>query len=114
MPPILLDAMLLTLAALYALWILYLAVMSLKRARKAGLLSRTAYALGLPVLALGLLLDLILNVTVMSIVLWDLPRETTITARLKRHHTDSGGWRLAVVKWLEPLLDPYDPDGDHI
>jgi hypothetical protein len=98
----------------YATWIFYLAVMSLSRAKKAGMLSRTAIVLGTPVLFVGYLLDLLLNVTVISLVLLELPQETTVTARLKRHHIESDGWRLAVVMWFEPLLDPYDPSGDHI
>lgn len=99
---------------LWLLWVFYLAVMNLKRARDAGTLSKTAYIMGLPVLAIGLLLDLVVNLLVMSIVLWEIPREATVTARLKRHHATSTGWRLAVVRWFEPLLDPYDPGGDHI
>jgi hypothetical protein len=98
----------------YATWILYLAVMNLDRAKRAGMLSKTARVMGTPVLIIGYLLDFLLNVTVMSLVLVELPRETTVTARLNRHHKESTGWRLAVVHWFEPLLDPYDPDGDHI
>jgi len=98
----------------YATWVFYLAVMNLAKAKKAGLLSRTALVLGTPVLIVGYLLDFLLNVTVMSLVLLELPQETTVTARLKRHHAESAGWRLAVVLWFEPLLDPYDPSGNHI
>jgi hypothetical protein len=98
----------------YATWVFYLAVMNLAKAKKAGLLSRTALRLGTPVLIVGYLLDFLLNVLVMTLVLLELPQETTVTARLKRHHVESAGWRLAVVLWFEPLLDPYDPDGDHI
>lgn len=98
---------------LYALWIFYLAVMSLKRARDAGLLTRTANAFGLPVLVIGLVLDFLANVLVLTVLLFELPRETTVTARLKRHNRGTG-WRRAVAAWAEPLLDPYDPSGDHI
>ena len=98
---------------LYALWVFYLAVMSLKRARDAGMLTRTAYAFGLPVLFMGLLLDFLANVLVMTVMLLELPRETTVTARLKRHN-QGAGWRKAIAAWAEPLLDPYDPSGDHI
>ena len=38
----------------------------------------------------------------------------TVTARLKRHNATNTGWRKAVAVWFEPLLDPYDPSGDHI
>lgn len=98
----------------YALWIFYLAVMNLSRAKKAGKLNSTAIILGTPVLVVGYLLDFLVNVFVMSVILFELPREMTVTARLKRHHLTSTGWRLAVVLWFEPILDPYDPDGDHV
>jgi hypothetical protein len=99
--------------ATYALWIFYLAVMNLKRAKDAGLLSKTAMALGYPVLIVGYLLDCFVNVFVMTFLLLELPRETTVTSRLKRHNKGTG-WRKAVAAWVEPLLDPYDPSGDHI
>lgn len=105
---------LLSLGAFYALWIFYLAVMNLSRAKKAGQLSTTALVLGTPVLIAGYLLDCLVNVFVMTLVLLELPRELTVTARLKRHHKESTGWRLAIVLWFEPILDPYDPSGDHI
>lgn len=98
----------------YATWILYLAVMNLDRAKRAGTLSPTAFKLGMPLLIVGYLLDFLLNATVLTFVLVELPRETTVTSRLKRHHKTSAGWRLAVVLWLEPLLDPFCASGDHI
>jgi len=98
----------------YVTCIFYLAVMNLSRAKKAGLLSKTALVMGTPVLIVGLVLDFLMNVTVMSLVLLEFPKETTVTRRLKRHHKESTGWRLAVVLWFEPLLDPYDPSGDHV
>lgn len=98
----------------YALWIFYLAVMNLKRAKKAGLLNKTALVLGTPVLIIGFLLDFLVNTTVMSLVFLEMPDELTVTARLKRHQKESTGWRLRVVLWLEPILDPYDPEGDHV
>lgn len=105
---------LLSLSAFYALWIFYLAVMNLSRTKKTGQLSTTALILGTPVLLVGYLLDFLVNVFVMTAVLLELPQELTVTARLKRHHKESTGWRLAVVLWFEPILDPYDPSGDHI
>lgn len=98
----------------YALWIFYLAVMNLKRAKKAGLLNKTALVLGTPVLIIGFLLDFLVNTTVMTLVFLEMPDELTVTERLKRHHKESTGWRLRVVLWLEPILDPYDPEGDHV
>ena len=99
---------------LYALWVFFLAVMSLKRAKDAGLLTTTAKCFGYPVLFAGLLLDFLANTLVLTVLLLELPREGTVTSRLKRHNATSTGWRKAVAAWAEPLLDPYDPSGDHI
>ena len=102
------------LAGFYVLWILYLAVMNLKRVRDAGKLSKLALALGTPVLFVGYILDAVLNIVVMTVILLELPQELTVSERLKRHNKDTGGWRKAVALWFEPLLDPFDPSGDHI
>jgi uncharacterized membrane protein YhaH (DUF805 family) len=96
----------------YVLWVVYLAVMNLKRVRDAGNLSRAALVLGVPVLIAGLLVDLFCNV-LLSVILLELPRETTVTARLKRHNQGTG-WRKTVAGWFEPILDPFDPSGNHI
>lgn len=100
--------------ALYALWVFYLAVMNLKRVRDAGQLHKTAAVLGYPVLFVGLALDIVLNWTVMTVLLLELPKESTISSRLKRHNEVGTGWRMHVVRFFEPLLDPFDPSGDHI
>jgi predicted transporter len=104
----------LSLASFYLLWVLFLAVMNLKRVKDAGLLHRKALILGTPVLILGLLVDALVNWCVMTLVLLELPQEVTVTARLKRHNKATGGWRKKVVGWFRPLLDPFDPSGGHI
>lgn len=122
---------LIALAAFYELWIYYLAVMSLKRAKDAGQLSKTGLILGTTVLITGRVLDLICNI-LLSVILLEWPRELTVTKRLKRHNNATiyeitpdtgirgrlsvylGRWRKAVAQWVEPLLDPFDPSGDHI
>lgn len=98
----------------YALWVLYLAVMNLSRVKKLGKLSRSAYVLGVPVLVVGLALDFLVNVLVMTVILLELPREATVTSRLKRHNQTGSGYRKRVAAWFEPILDPFDPSGDHV
>jgi hypothetical protein len=105
---------LIILGATYALYVFYAAVMNIKRVRDAGKLTWVGKVLGYPTLVIGLVLDLFVNLTLMTIVLLELPRELTVTSRLKRHHKESTGWRLAVVKFFKPVLDPLDPSGDHI
>jgi cyanate permease len=107
-------AVLVGLGSTYALWIFYLAVMNLKRAKDAGQLTTTAKVLGYPVLIVGYVLDCFVNFTVMTILLLEIPRETTVTARLKRHLNECDCWRKSIALWAAPLLDPYDPSGKHL
>ena len=105
---------LISVLALWLLWVFYVAVMHIAKVRDAGNLSRAAYVLGVPTLIVGFLLDLIVNVFVMTVILLEIPHETTVTKRLKRHHKESTGWRLKVVEFFETILDAFDPDGDHV
>jgi hypothetical protein len=105
---------LLGLGATYALWFSFLAVMGLQRAKDAGLLNRTGEVLAVPILIFGYGLDVAVNWTVMTLVLLELPREATVTARLQRHNRRSTGWRKSVALWAAPLLDPFDPSGKHL
>lgn len=98
----------------YTLWVLYLAVMNLKRVRDLKGLNKVSRVLGTPVLILGYALDIFINIFIMSVILLELPKEITVSSRLKRHNNTSTDWRKKVVLWFEPLLDPYDPSGDHI
>jgi hypothetical protein len=101
-------------ASVYLLWILYVAVMGIKRARDAGTISRTALALGYPVLFVGLALDALVNVCVFSFLMLEVPRELTVTARLTRHIEHGEGWRQALALWFaSTLLDAFDPRGIH-
>jgi hypothetical protein len=116
------------LGAIYLLWLFYLAVMSLMRASAAGTLRRPAYILAVPVVSIGLLIDVSVNFLIVSILLWELPHwtpaptarlririEWTVTARLSRHKHDSAGWRQKVAQWIgDNLLDPFDPSGHHL
>ena len=98
----------------YQLWIYFICVMGLKRAKDAGQLTTTAKFLGYPVLIIGYLLDAFVNFTVMTVLLLEIPQETTVTSRLSRHLNEGEGWRKAIAAWAAPLLDPYDPSGKHL
>lgn len=98
----------------YLLWVFFIAVMNIKRVSDSGKLTPFAKCLAMPVAVLGIAIDVATNVLVFTFVLLELPKEMTVTARLKRHHRESTGWRLAVVLFLEPILDPFDPSGDHV
>ena len=104
----------LALGVTYALFVLYCAVMNIKRVRDMGKLSPIGYVFGWPTLVLGYALDVICNWFVMTVLFVEWPREATVTARLKRHNRQSTGWRKRIVLFFEPLLDPLDPSGDHV
>jgi uncharacterized membrane protein len=106
--------LLLLVTSFYILWVFFLAVMSLKRAKDAGTLSRHALVLGTPVLIVGLLVDLLCNV-LLSVIFLEFPQEWTVTARLKRHKYSGRGWQQAFASALgDHLLDDFDPSGLHL
>ena len=100
----------------FQLWADYLCVMSLKRQRddkNGNGLSKHALRLGGYILIRGYTLDCFCNVVHMSIVLCELPRELTVTKRLRRHiegGTKHAAFCLAI---RTQLLDGFDPAGIH-
>jgi hypothetical protein len=102
------------LALVYVLWFFFLAVMSLSRAKKAGILAPQVKAFGMPFLLVGYVLDFLTNLLPMTILFEQFPEETTVTARLKRYIREGTGWHYRVAEWFIPFLDPFDPSGHHI
>lgn len=100
-----------------SLWVFYLAVMNLKAVRDSVGLHPRALWLGTLVLLEGYVRDVFVNL-LLTFILFELPRELTVTERLKRHNVPStttmGKWRYKVAQWFEPILDPHDPSGNHI
>lgn len=101
------------------LWVMYLAVMNIKRAKDLdrGILNnKFVLYVGGAVLFVGYVLDFLLNVFVHTVLCLELPKETTISSRLKRYNRDplEWAWRRNVAAFFEPLLDPFDPSGNHI
>lgn len=102
------------LLALYALWVCFLAVMNLRRAREAGRLARTTLLLAAPVLIIGFVGDVLVNLGICTLLFVDPPREWTTSARLTRY-LPRDDWRASVALWVAlNLLDPFDPSGSHL
>lgn len=100
--------------SIYALWLFYLAVMNLSRAKEAGKLTKTALVLVMPIFLTGYALDIFVNLFVITFLFLEFPKEWTITGRVKRHLYGSAGWREIVAAWLcFNLLNAFDPDGKH-
>lgn len=105
--------LLVSFGSMYALWVFYLAVMNLKRARDAGYLVGFVYYLAQPVVLVGILTDIFVNLFVCSLIFLERPRESLVTSRLKRH-INSEGWRSSVAAWIcVNLLNKFDPSGNH-
>jgi len=103
-------------AALYALWIFFVAVMGLSRCKEAGTLSKPALFFGIPVLVVGYALDIFVNLTVCTVLFLEIPTGWTVTGRLKDHiyRGVPGSWRERMAAWFcANLLNSFDPDGKH-
>ena len=111
------DPLLLALAlSPLILWIIFAAVMALVSARNRypGTLPIPIRVLGYPLLALGLVVDLGVNVLICPVLFLELPREWTVSSRLWRLSNSSPSWRQRTALWLRVnLLDPIDPSGVH-
>lgn len=101
------------LVAVYVLWIFYLAVMHLLRVKHDGKLTPVVFIAGTPIVAVGAVLDIAINLAA-TLVFFDIPREVTLSKRLHRYMKGADGCRKRVACWMEPFLDPFDIDGDHI
>jgi hypothetical protein len=105
-----------SLAAIYALWILFVFSMATLRAKRDGIASRVALLLAMPTVLCALILDVVLNYSVFVLLTLDFPKigEWTFSQRLSRLVRQTG-WRSCVAGWLaRNLLDPYDPSGKHV
>ena len=90
-------------ASLYVLWVFYLAVMNLKRARDAGTLTKPALVL--------------VNVVVAAVLFREPPhyQRLTLSARLGYPLRYSSNWRYKLSLWIvRNLLDSFDPSGKHV
>ncbi len=101
-------------ATLFALWVLYLAVMALKMARDADRLSPTAKLFGYPLTFFGVTVNVLINWTLLTLVFAEWPKETMFTHRVERHCQFGTGWRKKLACWVcHDLLDPFEVSGVH-
>ena len=64
-----------------------------------------------PWLYIGLVLDVLLNVVVASAAFLEIPREWTLSTRVKRHIHEGIGYRKSLAEWIgRSFLTPIDPD----
>lgn len=106
------------LGSLWLTWIIFVAIMRLKQVREAGQLTRTTAVLGYATLALGLVLDMLINTAVGTIAFAEWPQwrrgEWLLSGRLSRLSAGPDGWRKRrAILIRSQLLDNVDPAGVH-
>jgi hypothetical protein len=101
---------------LWALWVLYIAMMNIKRVAATQSMPLRVKALVYPTVAVFELVEIFANTIILTILFFDWPKERHVSDRLRRYwqHPIKYGWRLHIVKFLKPMLDPFDPAGPHI
>jgi hypothetical protein len=93
---------------------MYVASMAMLRAHHEKKLNGVLWVLCLPFVALSLVIDVAHNVTVFTHIFVDLPRELTVTERLKRHVTQQT-FRGKLARWIaDTLLNSFDHTGSHV
>ena len=107
-----LQAVLFYLVLCYLTFALYLAVLSLWNAKRAGKLTPAVLVLGWPLVVLGGLCDFALNM-VSTLVFLDIPSEVFLTQRCNRYiNGDGAPWRRALALWIcRNMLDPVAVGG---
>ena len=102
------------LADLYLFFIMYVASMGMIRAHAEKKLNGVLWVLCLPFVAVSIVLDFINNMTVFSIIYFEVPRELVVTDRMKRH-AKGAGWRKSLSCWFgNTILNAFDHTGSHI
>jgi hypothetical protein len=101
------------------LWVLYVVVMWIKKRHMSYNYKAWEYIYAGPLVVTFYLVDVFVNYTFMSLVLWEFPKswkeEKTVTERLDRYHFEDNGWRTQITAWVGPLLlDSWDPRGKHV
>lgn len=104
------------LLALWAFWLLYVFTMGLYRAFLLRRLRGLSLLLCAPVVAVAFAVDLVMQLTVFTVVFREAPRDWLVTHRLRRYLRElpATHWRRRWADYLcKHLLDPFDPTGAH-
>lgn len=102
------------LADLYLFFIMYVASMAMIRAYSEKKLNGVLWVLCLPFVALSWVIDVLHNVTVFTVLFCELPKELTVTERLKRHVIQQT-FRGKLARWIaDNLLNSFDHTGSHV
>jgi hypothetical protein len=88
--------------------------MGVYRAHLSKRLQPVALALLLPVVLLGIIVDVMSNLILAPVLFLDPPKEWLVTDRLIRYKQSDTGWRNTVANYIcAHLLDVFDPNNNH-
>lgn len=88
--------------------------MAMIRAHHERKLNGLLWVLCLPFVAISWVIDVAHNVTVFTVVFCELPRELTVTERLKRH-VKQQTFRGKLARWIaDTLLNSFDHTNNHV
>lgn len=101
---------------LYAFWALYVLIMGLYRAHLAGRLVGLSRILAMPLVLVGVAVDVLAQYTLAVLIFADFPHphDRLVTQRLERYLLTRTDWRHRLAAAIcTGLLDPFDPRGRH-
>ena len=99
---------------LYIFFILYVASMGMVRAHKEKKLNPILWVMCVPFVALSLVIDVLNNIFVFTFLFAELPKELTVTERLKRH-VNQQTFRGKLARLIgDNLLNAFDHTGNHL
>lgn len=102
------------LLSIWALWMLYVFTMGLYRLKLKNELKGINLIMGWPIVILGFVVDIIVNIVAGSLIFLDPPKELLMTSRLKRYVDKDMGWRNKLASSIcINMLDIFDPKGKH-
>lgn len=94
---------------------MYVIVMALDRAHDEGKLAPASVVIGYAFMYFCLVWDVLCNVFIASLIFLELPREATISQRLRRLVKLPAGWRKTLAIWFAThLLNPFSNGGPHV
>lgn len=91
---------------LYWMWFLF--VGGIHILQKWDTLPWPSKVLGAGPVVYAVIVDVVLNIVLISVLFWELPKEWTMSTRFHRHQ-EVPGWRAPISRWVcQNLLNPFD------
>lgn len=98
----------------YLCFVLFVAIMGFYRLELTGQLNKPLRYLSMPLLAVGYVVDALVNWFVATLLFADLPKETLLTSRLQKYMAqEKDDFRKKFATKICSVLNLFDPTGKH-